>query len=550
MKHLARANHRRGRLPRQMERGSLMLEASLALIIAALAAYGTLRESLNQRAMESANQDADALSSYARALQNYVDEFYGPLQADAPVTKNGITLAPGDAEGQSRKPSVANLEAMGYLRGFTNSVQFDDAARFTNAIQKWPAGCAGLSCNVDGFAFLDRPLYVKGTSEVNGRTIGYMMARIGGNAGTSIEGVSSNVIGAGAAWTLPNPLPGAPAGVVGVRFGFSASTLSAYVRINDNRDPNLQGKLTVAGDVKAETNFAVGGDTDLSGKLKVAGSTTVSTIDASGQIKSAAVVGASDSVSCLRAALQSSGDIVSRAADCVVRFVVRPGTGEVAVNDGAGAARVTMSGNTGSLNLKTAAGSDVIAMDGLTGRLTAQSLNAKSAGVSGSACSTEGDIVSDAAPTGTVLVCRGGLWKRPGLEEQARGGACSTNGRLAQSGTYEALICRSGTWHALNDRISSAVPREIWSGNGSATVPAPSCGPNGTPDIAAGAVHTGADYGGAPPRNRFELRVAGSGPWTVSPVLVDQSGNAYGSGFTGADYQFGWTATTYCRYTE
>lgn len=527
-----------------------MLEASLALIIAALAAYGTLRASLNQREMESANQDADAMIAYSKALQDYVDEFYGPLQGDSPITKNGVSLMPGDAEGQTRKPSVDNLKSMGYLAGFSNSIQADDAARFANTIFKSPVGCVGLACNIEGLAYLDRPLHVRGSTEVNGRAIGYMMARIGGNAGTAIEGVAANVIGAGAAWTSPNPLSGAPAGVMATRFGFGSSALSSYVRMNDTRDPNLQGKLTVAGDVKADANFAVTGDSDLTGKLNIVGATTATTIDATGQIKSTAAVGASDSVACLRAALQASGEILARAADCVVRFVVQPGTGTVSVNDAAGASRVTLSGDTGSVNLKTAAGSDIIALDGTTGRLTAQSLNPKAAGVSGAACSSEGDIVSDAAPSGTVLVCRGGIWKRPGLEEQSPGGVCVTNGQLAQTGTYEALICRNGVWYALNDRISPAVPRELWSGNGPATVPAPSCGVNGTPDIAAGAVHTGADYGGSPPRNRFELRVAGSGPWTVSPVLVDESGNAHASSFTGADYQFGWTATTYCRYVE
>lgn len=532
------------------QRGSVMLEVSLGLLLAAIAAYGMLRENLNQREMEAAFQDGDALATYRQALQNYVDEFYGPLQADAPVTKNGVTLAPGDGEGQTRQPSVANLIAMGYLQGFSNTLQTSDDAKLVNKIYKFPAGCVGLACNIDGLAYPDRPILARGSVDINGRVIGYMLARIGGNAGTSIEGASAEVIGAGASWAAPNPVAGQPAGIVAARFGYSASMMTSYVRMNDTRDPNLQGKFTVAGDVAAGANLAVTGNTTMTGTLDVTGNTKLTTAEASGQIKSSVAVGASDSLACLRAALQSSGEILSRAADCIVRFSVSPNTGAVSVNDASGASRVAMAGDTASINLKTAGGSDVIALDGQAGRVTAQSLNAKTASTTGTACSAEGDIVTDISPTGTVLVCRGGLWRRPGLEEQAQGAACPTNGQLAQTGSKETLICRSGVWFLMNDRISPVIPRELWSGNGPAAVPAPSCGVNGVPDITVSAVHSGADYGGAPPRNRFELRVTGAGPWSVTPVLVDETGSAFTSSFSGSAYSFGWTATTYCRYTE
>jgi hypothetical protein len=89
---------------------------------------------------------------------------------------------------------------------------------------------------------------------------------------------------------------------------------------------------------------------------------------------------------------------------------------------------------------------------------------------------------------------------------------------------------------------------EVWSGNGVGNVPRPSCGAGGTADILAAALQGGSDYGTVPPRNRFEVRVGGAGPWTVTPMMVDQSGGAFTADPSGVPYNLGWTAVTYCRY--
>ena len=149
-------------------------------------------------------------------------------------------------------------------------------------------------------------------------------------------------------------------------------------------------------------------------------------------------------------------------------------------------------------------------------------------------------------------MCKGGFWRSPGLPEAVAGSSCAALGALARDATQQALICRvigaEANWVLLNDRVTPVVVADMWSANGIANVPQPPCGPGGTADIAVAALQGGADYGTLPPRNRFEVRVSGSGPWTVTPALVDESGNAYTTNASGANYDLGWTATTFCRY--
>lgn len=552
---------RRGAVRRSAQGGSMMVEVSLALILSALAAVGTMQALIRADLMSSADTEADSLLLYRKALQDYTDEFYSELQNNLPITKNSVTLAAGTAPGQTMQPTVANLAAMGYaLDGFSNVPLLVDGAAYRNVIRRIPVGCTGLACNIVGEAYVDRPYRIRGTTDPDNNIVGQMLSRMGGLGGASIEGSEADITGAGAAWSAANPVAGAPAGVVAARFGIGSSAMSAYVRMNDVRDPNLQGAFTVAGNTTLNgATTTIAGSTTVNNSLTVTGQTTLqattaTTIDATGTIRSTADivsdanVGASDVAACLRAALSASGEIVSRAVNCVSRVVV-DNTG-VQVNSSTGTARARLDGNTGLVSVNSAAGAQVIGLDGGSGRMTAQLVNAAMSATSGAACTTNGDIATDASAAGTLLVCRAGTWRRPGLDEQALGGACSVDGQLAQTSSMEGLICRGGFWRLINDRLTAVVSMDLWSGNGSGVVPAPACGVGGTADVAVAALQGGADYGGVPPRNRFEFRVTGTGPWTVDPVLVDQSGSAYSSSFAGAAYALGWTATTYCKYVS
>jgi type II secretory pathway pseudopilin PulG len=543
----------RRRAARFEQFGAFMIEMSLALIIAALVAYGTLSDLVRSQAIQAATTEADSLTLYRQALQDYVDENYGALQFNTPVTKNAITLVAGTAAGQAMQPTVANLIAMGYLNaGFSNQTLVVDGGVFRNVIERQPVGCVTNACNIVGLAYLGSPVLIKGETTSNSLIIGQMLNRLGGLGGASIEGGTANVTGTGGAWTWPNPIDVAQAGVVGARFGFGSSTFAGYVRMNDTRDPNLQGNLTVAGNTTLN-NITVNGTSTLTGALTSTGDitarniTATQTMTATGRIRSDNSVGASNVAGCLRAALESGGNVVSRAADCVTRALLA--NDGLTLSNAAGTARIQANSDTGLLAINTTAGAQNIGLDGAAGRVTAQAMRVDVSATRGAACVNANDIVTDGEVSGTILVCKGGIWRAPGLPEAVAGAACVSNGSLARTSTDETLICRSNVWQRLNDRITTTVVAEIYSGNGVANVPAPTCGTGGTMDISVAALQGGADYGTVPPRNRFEVRVTGTGGWTVTPQMVDQNGTGYTSDPLGNAYSLGWTATTFCRYT-
>lgn len=542
-----RTRHHRGR---RAQLGSMMVEVSLALLIAALAGVGTMREILRVQTMQAADTEADTLALYRQALQDYVDAHYTALQYGTVITHNGVTLQPGTGLGQTLQPTVANLRSLGYLNaGFQDVTLVVDGGVFRNVIERQPAGCTGNACNVVGLAYIDRPIVVRGSADSNSVVLGQMLNRLGGLGGLSVEGSAATITGNGAGWTWPNPVSGAPAGVMGARFGFGSSMLAGYVRMNDTRDPNLQGPMTVAGAVTVNNSLQVNGPGIFTGAVSAA-SLAASSVLSSGQIKSQTDVGASDTAACLRAALEAGGNVISRAANCVVRAQVT--NSGVAVNDAAGNTRINLDGATGLLSVRTSAGSQNIGLDGATGRVAAQRLRATSSASRGAACTDADDLVADTDGAGTILVCKGGVWRSPGLIQASAGEACTNAGSLARNSSDQALICRSdgasSTWRLLNDRVTTAVAVDVWSGNGAANVPVPSCGTDGTADVSVAAIQGGSDYGSLPPRNRFEIRVSGTGPWVVTPTMIDQAGNYYTEDSSGVPYALGWTATTFCRY--
>lgn len=258
---------------RHKQLGALMVEVSIALLISALAAIGTLRENIRYQEMKAADMEADSLDMYRIAMQTYVNQFYGSLQFSSPA---GTLVAPYLFPPEFRpplapvdltpvnvlNPTVAELQALGLLTtGFKNNPTMVDGATYKNVITRQGANCATnpVTCTVIGIAYVDLGYYISGTAsaagkyidsnttQLNGPIIGQMIQRLGGYGGSSQVGTPAVI--SGIDWSVPNPLPTEP-GIVAARFGYDTSMFQ-YVRIGDTRDPTLLGNLTVAGN----TNF-------------------------------------------------------------------------------------------------------------------------------------------------------------------------------------------------------------------------------------------------------------------------------------------------------
>lgn len=541
---------------RQAQRGNLLITALLGLVVSSLAGVAIVNAKRDEMTRSAGVGEATALLNMQGGVNILIANAWQTFQAGSPVTYNGVTVTPANVGGTlTWEPTMAQLQGMGVLpSGWTTTTSRATGAAYRVRIVRSPAGCAGTACSVEGRIWSDAPFAVPGVANsTDAKLVGPILAKIGADAGVSLPGSPATVTGYGFTWSTANPVAGQPQGVVMVRVGTAAAAFAQFVRIGDTRDPALQGPLTVAGATNLNSTLNVAGATTVNSTFNVAGASTFnSTVNAAGTITSNTAVGAKDNASaCLRAALEANGNIVSRAANCVTRFLINPVDGSAYGTNSAGTVRVAMIGETGQTNTYDGAGTITTQIDGGTGRVSSRNVNPYGTGTAGTSCASnlEGDIVRDADGNGTVVACRGGVWRRPGAQLASQGAACSTPGVMAVDAAQLALICRNGAWRSVNDRVSSVVSIATFSGAGAGTVPAPSCGSGGSPELTVTPLETGADYGGSPPRNRFSMVTTWTGSgWNVSPVLVDANGTRSTTSFTGGAYAFAWLATTICNY--
>lgn len=523
-----------GQASRRTSAGYMLIEYGLVALLAAIAAAQGMQATVMARRVTAADIEAGKFTDIRLAYQKYVDDSYTELQSGLPITLNGVTLPVGTSSGQTYAPTPAQLVAMGYLaQGFDDSSMFS-AGHFATKIERLPAGCVSTACTVEGKVWMDQPYLYDGTAEDDGLVTGELLSKLGSLGGVALVNNPSQIVGAGVAWTWSNPIPGNPVGAFVARYGASTSTVMNFVRINDTRDPNLQGNLSVAGNFALQGNAGIIGDTTLGGKLDVAGATSLSTLSVSGASTLTGAVTAGSTITAA-GAIKSAGAVSGLS---------------LAATTAGGVVRAQMDSATGKVTANNSAGSATITLDGSSGLASATSMQVLASKTAGAACSNNGEVVQDASASGTVLVCRSGTYRRVamGLGEVTIGAACTPDGAMGQTSTALGAVCRGGVWRLLNDRLSASVPMALWNAKGAAVVPAPACGVGGAPDIIVTPLQSGADYGGSPPRNRFEAQVTGAGPWTVNPVLVDTAGTSSSSSYAGAAYNFGWTATTYCLY--
>lgn len=565
------------------QRGFLMLEVSLALLIAGIAAVAAQLSIQRADAAASAQAQADNLNFIRDAAEMLVQNQYTVYQAGQPVSSGGVTLASGSASGQSLQPTVEQLKTMGLgvnnasVNGFYKSLS---AAKYLIQISRVPAGCQlapnpsnGAACNITGTVCFDTPVspYGAAVGDVDGFAIGNMLSRLGGNGGASLLGAEANITGMGGGWSIPNPVPGAPAGIVCSRFGYGSSGLAAFVRVNDTRDPTLQGGMTVNGTTTAGNTLQVNGATTVTGAFNVGGATTITGLTTlNGGAAVTGNVTLKDSVSGLVCVnILSAGQIdvncngilnakvgtftgpfgTVKVGDTGTQYAVDT-TGKIRGQQGFFSAVGSVFGDNtlgvrsaGSIfTIQTASGVDAVAVHDI-GRLGArnsvasQALGLSDPVASGSPCA--GPAVEVAAtnvtnPATTVIraLAGGGLAscinsKWTAISQQASpGAACTIDGQMAISNADGVgLTCRNGVWMKVNDLLSSFVLMNTYRVFPNSIVGKPSCG------------QMGSGFGQAVPilnaqvesstNSSFTRKIIDNGlTWTV--VLQDSNGASLG----------------------
>jgi hypothetical protein len=541
------------------QRGNAVVFALLGLLISALGAVGVIQGGRLQARHEAGSGEATILDNLRGATNNAIFESMGAIQNGAAIVKNGVTITPVDSAGELVwRPRIDQLVAMGYLPpGWTATVSSLNNAPYRIAFNRVPAGCVAAACNIEGHVVLEGPIR-SGAADIDGAVIGPILARIGADSGVSLPMDPTRIQGFGNTWSLDNPVPGQPAGVVAVRVGTASSGYGQFVRIADTRDPNLQGNLTVAGNTlfgdgttHSEFRSALQVDAQPLALRNASGTDCVwlrpdgvvdilcngalsatSGVfrDASGHATTLTGLGLATPGSVSAAEGLSTTAMTAFGVDDPNALVVK--AGDLFVRNPAGTALLRVAAN-GDVT----AGNDLVA----TGALQAQRLTLSSSVNEGDVCGA-GQVAMMA--TGGLATCERAVF-RATSRYASLGAACATAGlQAADATTADALICRGGYYASQSGLTSSRVYMAGFAVRHGDYVAAAAALPNGCP-ATAGPVspqatifllpQTDAETAGNPVLNR-NAQWTGQG-WTIS--LTDGAGTATTSNVV---------AEVYCLY--
>ncbi len=424
------------RASRHAQAGVTILGALLALVIFAIVAKGQLDGRQQEQRITAGRLQGDVLNLMKDAVNNYALENYPGLQADLAVSKMGTTLAPGAADGQSMSPTIANLIAMGYVTPGSSSVAQLNSGRYRVRLSKTPAGCVGVACNVTGTVYIDQPIRAPGTTNIAGVQVGAIVDKVGGDVLVALGNNPANLVGINGA-TIPNPL-GVSEGVVGARVGFGASGFGRFLVINDPRDPNFQGNLTV------RQNLAIGGTSTFTGPV-----TVNNTLKTTGNL---------DVNNCIKLQRDGRGGF-----NCLDPNDLPAGwSGGVRATDVVAGGSLMSAENPAAWSPTAPGKWTVITRDTAeaivqtTGRVAANRLIPTGNYAPGSACTEPGAVGrSSLGPTG--VMCSNSIWT-PLAVVAAAGGACPVDGQGAVDSQGRQLYCFNGTWNLMLDFLPPATP--------------------------------------------------------------------------------------------
>lgn len=222
------------------QRGFTMVEAMVAVAISiVIGASINFFWSIESNRL-AGQRMAGNWKPYYQALQDYVQNNKQTIVAGGVVAGVVNPLAPTVAElrGLNLLPTTYPLTIPG--NGGTPIYR----------LGLIPAGCVPAACDIEYYVGTPVP-ELNGNGTVNERLLSNAAQYFGSNAGYSTTLSAANITGVGG-WVYPNP-SGSVGGLFGIYTTYSQSGNSAYVRIGDNRDPALTGKLTVAGDIAGST---------------------------------------------------------------------------------------------------------------------------------------------------------------------------------------------------------------------------------------------------------------------------------------------------------
>ena len=461
------------------QKGFALLELTIAILISgvlALWASTKLQQISDDATAQATGIHLDTLASSG---QKYILVNYMALAAgtDVPAIVNDLA------------PTRDELIATGRLAsGFPAWTPSNQRAQ----VYVTKSGCPGANCVITANACLTAAYQVRGKYR-DDETTNVMMAMSGRGARSHSDNPS---LVRGANMSIANPL-GAVTGIVCGQSNVDAGLYDTFVKMNDNRDPNFQGGLTVSGTNATGEAMRVNGDlavvdpatgqvcvqilksgvininclgqlnaktgtfTGPQGTVKVGATGTNYTVDTAGKIRGDAGFWTA------MGSVFGDNTLGIRAAGTVFTIQTSAGVDGLAVHD---------SGRTGSRN------SMATPVLGLTDPVVpGQACSSAATQVGATQVTTAATTVLRSISGGGLAICdqTSGQWVAISRSASS-GGACTTNGTSAISSAGVMLICSNGQWASLMDRFGYMVAAETWRAVDGSVIPKPSCGAGST----------------------------------------------------------------------
>ncbi len=427
-----------------------------------------------------------ALADRGKALSTAVAPFHGALFAYSlahrvSLTNNG-TIA-GVVTAQA--PTCTELRAlMPALLDYKCSIP-EGGGTPVFTVTPIPTGCTGTACDL---AYTVTPLPIG--RDVDGSAIVQAAVdHFGSEAGQSLVGFGAVI--RGRTWSRPNPNGDAPR-TFGTYATVGTSMFSQFVTINDIRNPNFLGNVTIA-----------------------------QQLSVTGTITSVTGVGSGDAT-CNYTELTSTGRIFARSAACIDRVVADGNTGTIETRSASGSVTTRIGEgvyvfnntiNTAGINPDGGVFGTSATFAGLAnlqgGATISGAATLATVEVAGAACQV-GQVGRQA--DGMLLACVGNIWRIVGLSRVARGDPCVDGVALDQAAPTNTLFCRGGVYVSLN----SALGRIAWLDSlvvlDGSVVPAPACETGSAPVVQVVPSQFQSPAAGGTAR----YAANGSGPWTIS----------------------------------
>lgn len=190
---------------------------AIMLTVASVTTVGVSSRTLNYAAEAQGRAHGKILSDVNQAIGVYMANNYPALQNGTPVAGVANPYA----------PTIQELQAMGGLNAQLSPTPPLGGA-YATQIAREPMGCAGSGCNLTSRVWLTSPFVNNDTGNPDIRRLGAAAMEIGGDGGFS-DNTSPGTVRGMAGWSQPNPVTN-QAGILLAINGYGSSAFGQFFR--------------------------------------------------------------------------------------------------------------------------------------------------------------------------------------------------------------------------------------------------------------------------------------------------------------------------------